>query len=493
MKVKAFSAIKTATFSAMAAFGLLAINGCGGSETQLFPPSEFSSELMEDYVRTKASLQDPMPSDISAYIDFSDGVNIAYNTPENKDILRTILNSLSGSNVEYFRLADSKVDTLKGTPDDIFVKATNPKEYLKQKAPIRKALEQIVEAGKPAVLITDFEEYDGNGVHDNAYAKRYFVDWLKADRSITFFAVNYKEKGKDKKLFFTIFDGNPNILIDKITNAMKGCADSYGKFVMSTSNYSVITDYPAANKGGNYHNLEGIDNVTCVQEDISAADRFTLMPEYKTEYYPLGSPYADIIANGCATQNESKPYPPYSYTYFLQNIYFNFSNFAYDDVELDIVVSNAQADYDSYFRYVYAENQRAVHEDGTEDDYIDVHGVNKHPYVPVAMTEVKDIFKLDDEPSENYPNVKKFEGFTEYGLDFDWDKFDGSQINGAELGDLLRVDIVIEDVDDKESEDLEEFFSWGKYNNLSESVRLALQEVRPIGKVVYTFYVRTAY
>ena len=146
-----------------------------------------------------------------------------------------------------------------------------------------------------------------------------------------------------------------------------------------------------------------------------------------------------------------------------------------------------------HFRYVYAENQRAVHEDGTEDDYIDVHGVNKYPYVPVAMTEVKDIFKLDDEPSKNYPNVKKFEGFTEYGLDFDWDKFDGSQINGAELGDLLRVDIVIEDVDDKKSEDLEEFFSWGKYNNLSESVRLALQEVRPIGKVVYTFYVRTAY
>lgn len=492
MKVKAFSAIKTATFSAMAAFGLLAINGCGGSENQLFPPSEFSSELMEDYVRTKAALQDTMPSDIRAYIDFSDGVNIAYNTAENKDILRTILNSLSGSNVEYFRLADSKVDTLIGTPDEIFIKATSPKEYLKQKAPIRKALEQIVRDGKPAVLITDFEEYDGNGVHDNAYAKRYFVDWLKADRSITFFSVNYKEKGKDKKLFFTIFDGYPNNLIDKITNAMKSCADNCSKFVMSTSNYSVITNYPAANKGGNYHNEEGIDIVSCVQEDVSAADRYTLMPEYKTEYYPVGSTYTDIITNAIATQNESKPYPPYSYMYFIQNIYFNFSNFAYDDVELDVKVSNAQADYDSYFQYVYAENQRAVHEEGTDDSYIDVHGNNKYPYVPVAMTEVKDLFLLEDEPSEKYPNACKFEGYEEYGLDFDWDTFDGTQINGAQLGDLLRVDIVIDDVKDKESEELEEFFSWGKYNNLSESVRLALQEVRPIGKVVYTFYIRSA-
>ncbi|MGN1173204.1 MAG: hypothetical protein ACI4SO_05400, partial [Muribaculaceae bacterium] len=137
--------------------------------------------------------------------------------------------------------------------------------------------------------------------------------------------------------------------------------------------------------------------------------------------------------------------------------------------------------------------QRANHVEGAEDDYFDIYGNNKFPYAEAKMSEVKDMFKLEDDPSEKYPSPVTFEGFREYGLDFDWDKFDGTQINGAELGDLLRVDIVIEDVDDKDADELEPLFKWGDYDNLSESVRLALQEVRPIGKVVYTFYIHAQY
>ena len=99
------------------------------------------------------------------------------------------------------------------------------------------------------------------------------------------------------------------------------------------------------------------------------------------------------------------------------------------------------------------------------------------------------MFDLEDNPSKGDPKAKTFPGFKEYGIAFD-DEFDCTQINGANLSDLIRVDIVIKDVDDKDKEDIEKLFKWGDYDNLSESVRLALQEVRPIGKVVYTYYIK---
>lgn len=467
-------------------------NSCkGGDNTQLVPDPEFSSELMEGFVKTKAELKEALPDKYSAYLDFSDGVNLAYNEAETKEILRSILNSLNGDDATYYSLADHKMDTIAGNPDDIFKKATDPKQYNHQAAPVRTALENIVKEGKPSILITDYEEYDGKTIHKGAFAKPYFVDWLKNDNQITFLIVNYKEKNKDKKLFFTIFDGYPNKLTAKILDAVKGKASNYEKFVMSNSNYEVKTDYPAANKGGNYHSEEGLDVVSCVQEDVNEPDRFTLMSQYKAEYYPLTVPYTDVKENVNRTQDKDKHFPPYSYTNFLQHIFFNFQNFAYDDVELDVKVSNAQEDYNKYWQYVYAFYQEKPERGVETDPFFDAKGNLRHEweYAEQPLGEIKDMFDLKDDPSGKIPDAKTFPGFKEYGIAFD-KGFDYEQINGANLSDLIRVDIVIKDVDDKDKEDIEKLFKWGDYDNLSESVRLALQEVRPIGKVVYTYYIK---
>ena len=471
---------------------IVLFNSCkGGDNTQLVPDPEFSSELIEDFVKNKAELKEALPDKYSAYLDFSDGVNLAYNEAETKEILRSILNSINGDDATYYSLADHKMDTIAGNPDDIFKKATDPKQYNHQAAPVRTALDNIVKEGKPAILITDYEEYDGKTIHKGAFAKPYFVDWLKNDNQITFLIVNYKEKNKDKKLFFTIFDGNPNKLTAKILDAIKGKASNFEKFVMSNSNYEVKTDYLAANKGGNYHTEDGLDNVSCVQEDVNEPDRFTLMPQYKTEYYPLLASYTEVAVNANGIQNESKPFPPYSFTNFLQHIFFNFQNFAYDDVELDVKVSNAQADYNKYWQYVYAFNQEKPELGVKDNPFFDEKGNlrSEWKYAEQPLGEIKDMFDLEDNPSKGDPKAKTFPGFKEYGIAFD-DEFDCTQINGANLSDLIRVDIVIKDVDDKDKEDIEKLFKWGDYDNLSESVRLALQEVRPIGKVVYTYYIK---
>lgn len=500
MKVKALPIVFGLTVAAGLAVSV-SLSSCGKGDTGIFPEPYFTSELIRDYVKTKAEFEKPLPEEYSAFLDFSDGVNCAYDDAGNKEILRTILNSLSGNPVAYYSLANNIVTPIEGTPEDIFKKATDPKEYKNQAAPIRSALEQIVKEGKPAVLITDYEEYDGKVIHKGAYAKRFFVDWLRAENSISFICVDYKEGRKDKKLFFTIFDGKKNVLRSAILDALKGKFDKDKLFVMSNSYYRFETRYPAANRGGNYHygtGFDKVDNVSCVVEDITNEDHYVNMPQYKAEYYPMSSTWSDFVINAINTQDETKPFPPHSYTYFLQNLYFDFSEFAYDDVELDVRVSNAQEDYTRFFNAKYAElmleqdkaSGKAVEGDPTNPYYDEHLRVRpEHQYVPVPMTPVKDLFKGEDEPSEKYPEPIKVEGFEEFGVDIDWANFDGTQINGAGLSDLIRIDIVIKKVDDRDCDDIEDLFKWGDYDNLSESVRLALQEARPKDTVVYTYYV----
>ena len=54
----------------------------------------------------------------------------------------------------------------------------NSVNYKKQRAPIEKTLERIILNNQPALLMTDFEEYNGGLIQKAAYAKKYFIDWL---------------------------------------------------------------------------------------------------------------------------------------------------------------------------------------------------------------------------------------------------------------------------------------------------------------------------
>ena len=84
--------------------------------------------------------------------------------------------------------------------------------YEKQQAPIEQAIDQIVKGNKPAVLLTDFEEYNNGKIQKAAYAKRGFIDWLAKGFNITFYKWDFEEKGKEKCMFIAIFDDNANRL-----------------------------------------------------------------------------------------------------------------------------------------------------------------------------------------------------------------------------------------------------------------------------------------
>lgn len=89
--------------------------------------------------------------------------------------------------------------------------------YEKQQAPIEQAIDQIVKGNKPAVLLTDFEEYNNGKIQKAAYAKRGFIDWLAKGFNITFYKWDFEEKGKEKCMFIAIFDDNANHLNSAIS------------------------------------------------------------------------------------------------------------------------------------------------------------------------------------------------------------------------------------------------------------------------------------
>lgn len=444
----------------------------------------------------------PLNEGYAAYFDFSDGVNMAYADPVSKDNLHNIVNAVTTPETEFYSLGNHEMTPMTGDSEQIFQDIMNPKNYEQQAAPIRKALQQIVDQNKPALLVTDYEEYDGEKIFKGAYAKQYFIDWLKRGYDITFYVVDYKEKNKDKKLFYTVFDGKEGNLMKKIRAGLDGKTVNYRTFTMGNNNYKIITDYPSATRGGNFHNAEGVDDVTCVCEDPKDPNHFVKMDKFRSEYYPLEEPYQYITRNAALyTIDAEKDYPPTVFRYIAQNLFISTDDLPYNEVELGMNVYSVQDDYESFDNHLTAIKEKPTM---TKDDpYYDADGVLKpeYEYIPQSFKPIHDLFILVDEPTKAIKGYEQnggkiHEGFREVGFTFSPD-FDSEADEVVLTGDtksiaaddLIRVDIVIKDVEHLKDDKLNDLFKWGDYDNLSESIRLALHEVSPKGKVLYTYYI----
>ena len=72
-------------------------------------------------------------------------------------------------------------------------------------APIEKTLKKIADEGRPALLVTDFEEYTKEGViYRQAYATPYFENWLKRGGDIQFYVTDYMEGSLRKHLYYVV-------------------------------------------------------------------------------------------------------------------------------------------------------------------------------------------------------------------------------------------------------------------------------------------------
>jgi hypothetical protein len=80
---------------------------------------------------------------------------------------------------------------------------------------------------------------------------------------------------------------------------------------------------------------------------------------------------------------------------------------------------------------------------------------------------------------------------TELAIDFD-PRFNGTIVGQSEnqANDLLRIDIVVADADICPQDKINSLFAWDGNDCLSSAIKNVLQDTKPIGRPVYSYFVR---
>lgn len=471
---------------ALLAVSFVAITSCGGGESYRANLDELVALETEEVIKAHA-----MNPGISVYVDFSDGMNAAYSTEVSREALRKVINIFTDAEgqASFFSLAADTILPIDKKQTEIYNTIMAPSSYTKSKAPIEKTLRKIVSKKQQALLITDFEEYNGAVIQQQNYAKSYFIDWLTAGYNIVFYKIDYKEGAKPKHLYITVFDSADNALSEKLDTSLSDLMSrGIDRYVLGGPDcvYGMRVNYPSARQGGNYHNSEGQDIVTGVDENESAdsyisykvagaeirTDYAEIKPAYApfTEYYPIGVEWADAISNARAMQ-ENGVQSADRFSHLFSNVFVDFGvQNGYDIQNIEAVVYNFEPAIEKI-----VEAKAAAAEEGKSF---------KMPKVE-AGEKILDMFSASMASVSN----TKLPGsnWREIMVDFDT-RFKGEVPNK----NLLKVNVVISKALPR-LDGIQEFFAWPGNNSLAESVRNTLLDnrVNPKGRVIITYYLKS--
>ena len=172
---------------------LLLLTSCGSGNKDSFDQAGFNPwdnnlvNRVEAYYR--ASLPGFSPDSSlppRVYIDFSNGLIQAYKgNPDNSSMIEKITQKLTGGDIKWYGLGQSKIYPLEFPTTQLFNKVTDPNSYAKDiMAPIEGAIKEITSNKGDALLVTDFEEYtkDGKEQFEN-FAKIANIRWYNDDHS----------------------------------------------------------------------------------------------------------------------------------------------------------------------------------------------------------------------------------------------------------------------------------------------------------------------
>lgn len=422
----------------------------------------------------------------SIYFDMSNGMNSAYKTIESQQLLQAIVNKLASNDaITFSGLADNKIFPLQMSHTQLFNHIMSSSNYKKQSAPIEKALSQIIKKRQPALLMTDFEEYRDGVIEKAAYAKKYFIDWLEMGYQISFYKWDYTEAGKLKHMYLAVFDDNACRLKSLVADVIAVCGHSIDEYVLGGYDFAfpTMTRYDSLKKGGNYHNGDGIDNVTNVMEKGGADDyisyartlanaegqqgRFAsldyLIGDF-SEYYPIGVSWKEAI-NNAKQLSESKSAP---FTHLLQNLYVDFgAQSGYDIDKIEIRVFDMQKTVEKI-----ASLKITVPSDSTNLTAISLEAIDK--------PEINEMLIASTSPfNDTWQHIT---------VDFDAD-FTGEESQTFKPANLLRANIVIADARPRLN-GIDEFFGWTGNLSLANSVKETLMAPtsNPTGRTIFSYY-----
>lgn len=477
------------------------LTACGNDKGDSFP-QELSQYLKKDMPVVTVSSKK-----YAAYFDFS-GVYIAYNDPATNQTFNNLTQKVTGSAASFdiYSMANDSIQELSGvsSPAALFQKLHDTNQQGQLWAPIERTLKKIASEGRPALLVTDFEEYTKDGViYRQAYATPYFRTWLQRGGDIQFYVTDYMEGSLPKHLYYVVFDYNHHPLGRLVADALKGAPVNYRTFMLSTNSYPMATAYPSSSQGGTYHDESGEDVVSMSVED-GKDGTFFMIDSLRAESYSFDASWADIVANAKGQTLANGATVPF--LHLFSNLYIDLSHAdSYDIKALAVRVTDVQKDFDAFTAYSTAVNnppKKVLDTDGmyldwegheAGEEYYDDNGNLKpeydYPSHRPDIMEYKDMLVFDLELLNT--SRAKDPSRCELAVNFD-QRFNGTIVGQPEdaANDLTRIDIVIADANICPQAKIDELFAWPGNGCLSFSIRNVLQEMMPVGMPIYSYFVR---
>jgi hypothetical protein len=468
--------------------GILALGVIGGLIYYITRSSDdFKRADLDNYVSAthKSNL---LEDGASVYVDMSGGMNFAYASDSSKKLLQSVINKFAATpEVHFYSLESSKISPLEKTHTELYNFMMDSSNYLHQCAPIEATLDTILQKNQPALLMTDFEEYNGANIEKAAYAKRDFIEWLAKGYNITFYKWNFKEGSKVKHMFLAVFDDNANRLKSLVQNAVLDVDPYIDTYVLGGPEfaYPTSTQYLSLTKGGNYHSAASAneDIVTAVLENggpeaycsyaktvataTGAPGAFAPLDQLVgdfAEYYPIGVDWPSAIANSKTMQQEGTPKNE-MFKHLFSNLYIDFgAQDGYDIKDIEVRVFDIQDAVKSI--------------SGVPIDSIATK-LKKIP--PQEITEFLTV-SMENGQLDNWQLIN---------VDFD-SKFDGTFPPTINPSNLFKANIVISKVSPN-LQAINDFFGWDGNMSLANSIRETLQapSCSPQGRIVYTYYLKT--
>lgn len=468
-----------------------------------------------------------------AYFDLSDGMEFAYKSPEIKSKVEHVAQIVTTNNWDVYGLEAGKVKPMKGenwSPSELF----NRIVYMKNTgimAPIEDAMNQIINAKKPALIVTDFEEYrkdakmNATGVERQAYAKPYFESWLRMGGVIKFYTMDFKENKLSKKLFFVVFDGNDMHLVNDIEHALQRSGDkNYAEYTLQNNPYTVYVDYPVG-KGGNFIRPNGMDPLGFEYNALAGRNTETY---FITRASWLQA--SEVLMSYRTNPNEG-------FTGLLSKLFVDLSDTQSVNIErLNLKVTDVTADFNSFTNHNFA---LKFAPDKSADGFVELTCEQAFfydekgellPYYQYNQQLSKDITAeafleinqaLFDQSYR--ANPKRTEIVVDFGrqysdqtcfnnTDGDYQLLKRSQEKDKLNGRVLRIDVCIAEsgVTDSNYSQLENFFNFESYpikngqknkrekltnDCITQSVDLALHELQKLdskeqNRVIYTYFIK---
>ncbi|MEZ4826406.1 MAG: hypothetical protein R3C61_08945 [Bacteroidia bacterium] len=444
---------------------------------------------------------------VDVYFDMSDGMN--YKVAKAEDdagLLTDMVNLISGENAVYFRLTatpGSEIEQLPAsTGGRIQTYVRNPQNYNSSNnyAPLDVAVEAIVKNhDRQSVLITDGELANKNvtGVVDPKFTwgQKSFIQWLGEGNRLDFIVKVVNEE----RLFFIIF--TPRLTAEKGNSLIEAFLESTAD-VKKTDAYHhlkfTISDYALSEVDRGRPQKEAGLSTTFPDWVVDYSINRNLAQGYEHLHIEDEETFKNFLTSfeqGEYNEELNSQFEERNKLFYDLLFTNEFVNYQIADLEIRVKdFSGPLADYMNYLKCGNAQSVTFEDEEGKKQTYwcnpwANCGDNSKCEYTPneSAGRELNEVFGLHEESKISVDDkqfstakiaIKPAENFN---------------VDEMYAMGHCRIDLYIKNVEYSEGRQNFDVLTWKykgqDYTGLSESIRLAMRELKPQNKRLYTYYI----